>query len=201
MELMQRSLRHLPNLLSTLRILLVVPIAVTLTHHQWVSTLWLFFVAAVSDGVDGFLARRFSWQSELGGILDPLADKLMMATVFVMFALLGCVPPWLTVMVLTRDGIIVLGAVAYRVLLGPVAANPSFISKLNTLCQIVFIMAVIGTQRFSWPPAWLDLALGALVFVTVVLSGLDYVLVYGARAAAAARLRRSLPHGGRSNPA
>jgi cardiolipin synthase len=198
---MQRWLRQLPNLLSVLRILLVVPIAVTLTRHEWVSTLWLFVVAAVSDGVDGFLARRFSWQSELGGMLDPIADKVMMATVFVMFALLGCVPPWLTVLVLARDGIIVMGAVSYRVLLGPVAANPSFVSKLNTLCQIVFIIAVIGMQRFSWPPAWVVLALGALVFVTVVISGLDYVLVYGARAAAEVRLRRTLPQSGRSKPA
>lgn len=198
---MQRWLRQLPNLLSALRILLVVPIAVTLTRHEWVSTLWLFVVAAVSDGVDGFLARRFSWQSELGGMLDPIADKVMMATVFVMFALLGCVPPWLTVLVLARDGIIVMGAVSYRALLGPVAANPSFISKLNTLCQIVFIIAVIGMQRFSWPPAWVVLALGALVFVTVVISGLDYVLVYSARAAAEVRLRRTLPQSGRSKPA
>ena len=198
---MQRWLRHLPNLLSTLRILLVVPIALTLLHHEWVSTLWLFVVAAVSDGVDGFLARRFGWQSELGGMLDPTADKLMMATVFWMLALLHRVPVWLTVMVLARDGIIVLGALSYRVLLGPVAANPSLVSKLNTLCQMVFVLTGIGGQRFSWPPAWVTLAMGALVFVTLVVSGVDYVLGYGARAAARVRLQRGMPQGGRSKPA
>jgi cardiolipin synthase len=198
---MQRRLRHLPNLLSTLRILLVLPIVLMLAHHRWVGTLWLFLVAAVSDAVDGFLARRFGWQSELGGMLDPLADKLMMATVFVMLALLHCVPLWLTVMVLVRDGIIVLGALSYRMLFGPVAANPSLISKLNTLCQIVFIVAVIAGQRYPWPPAWVTLILGALVFVTLVISGVDYVLVYGARAAVRARLPHGMPRGGRSTPA
>jgi len=197
---MQHWLRQIPNFLSSLRILLVVPIALTLARHQWLYTLWLFGIAAVSDAFDGFLARRFSWQSALGGILDPLADKLMLATVFVMLALLGCVPTWLTAVVLARDVIIVLGAVSYRLLLGPVAANPSLISKLNTVCQISFVLTVIGIQRFSWPSPWLVPALGALVFVTVVISGIDYVLVYGRRAAEQAR-RRAVPRHGRSNPA
>jgi len=187
--------------LSSLRILLVVPIALTLARHQWLYTLWLFGIAAVSDAFDGFLARRFNWQSALGGILDPLADKLMLATVFVMLALLGLVPAWLTAVVLARDVIIVVGAVSYRVLLGPVAANPSLISKLNTVCQIAFILTVIGIQRFSWPSPWVVPALGALVFVTVVISGIDYVLVYGRRAAEQARRRRAVPRHGRSNPA
>jgi cardiolipin synthase len=198
---MQRWLRQLPNLLSSLRILLVLPLALTLARHQWVGSLWWFGIAAVSDALDGFLARRFGWQSELGGMLDPIGDKLMLATVFVMLAWLGCVPPWLTGVVLARDAVIVLGAVSYRLLLGPVAANPSLISKMNTLCQIAFIVTVISAQRFYWPPGWLLVALGALVFVTVVISGIDYVLVYGSRAAAQARRRRVLPRSGRSRPA
>jgi cardiolipin synthase len=196
---MRRWLRQLPNVLSSIRILLVVPMALALAHHHWISTLWLFGIAAVSDAFDGWLARRFSWQSELGGMLDPIADKLMLATVFVALSLLGCVPSWLTAAVLARDGIIVLGAVGYRVLVGPVSANPSLISKLNTLCQVMFILAVIAALQFSRPPAWTMLVLGALVFVTVVISGLDYVLIYGSRAAAHARLRRTEMRGGRSN--
>lgn len=198
---MRRWLRQLPNLLSSLRILLVLPLALALARHQWVGTLWLFGLAAVSDALDGFLARRFGWQSELGGILDPIADKLMLATVFVMLAWLGCVPSWLTGMVLARDAVIVLGAVSFRVLLGPVAANPSRISKLNTLCQIALIVTAISAQQFHRPPAWSIVALGALVFVTVVISGIDYVLVYGFRAAGQARRRRIMPRNGRSNPA
>jgi len=182
-------LRQIPNIISSVRILLVVPIALTLAHRLYISTLWLFVVAGISDAVDGFLAKRFGWQSELGGMLDPVADKLMLATVFVMLALAGNVPLWLTSAVLARDCIIVLGAVSYRVLLGPVAARPSVISKLNTFCQIAFIVVVIGSQQFGWPPAC-SLVLGALVFVTVVVSGIDYVWVYGRDAVAETRARQ-----------
>jgi cardiolipin synthase len=185
-------LRQVPNLVSGIRILLVVPIVLALRHREPLTTLWLFAAAAASDGIDGFLARRFGWQTELGGLLDPVADKLMMATVFVMLALLGDVPVWLTTAVLARDCIIVLGAVAYRVLLGKVRAQPSKVSKLNTLCQMAFILWVIGSQHFSWPRAG-TVWLGALVFVTVVASGLDYVLVYGRRAIDDERRARARP--------
>jgi cardiolipin synthase len=207
---MHRWLRQLPNLISAIRILLVLPIALALAQHRLVATLWLFGVAAVSDGLDGFLARRFGWQTELGGILDPLADKLMLATVFVMLAVLGQVPIWLTSTVIARDCIIVLGAVSYRVWLGPIEARPSVVSKLNTLCQMTFILAIIGGRQFSWPPPWVALWLGALVFVTVAVSGIDYVLVYGRQAIAQARAqqvarrpepRTSLPRTGGSDRA
>jgi cardiolipin synthase (CMP-forming) len=197
---MSRWLRQLPNLISSIRMLLAVPIAVALLRHQPVTTLWLFGVAAASDGLDGFLAKRFGWRTELGGILDPVADKLMMATVFVILAVLGSVPLWLTTAVIARDCIIVLGAISYRVLLGPIDARPSTVSKLNTLCQAAFVLVAIAEQQFSWLYAW-ALWLGALVFVTVVVSGIDYVLVYGRQAAEQARLRHRIARGGGSNPA
>jgi cardiolipin synthase len=197
---MSRWLRQLPNLISSIRMLLAAPIAVALVRHQPVTTLWLFAVAAASDGLDGFLAKRFGWRTELGGILDPIADKLLMATVFVILALLGSVPLWLTTAVIARDCIIVLGAISYRVLLGPVKARPSKVSKINTLCQAAFVLVVIAEQQFSWLHV-LALWLGALVFVTVVVSGIDYVLVYGRQAAEQARLRHRIARGGGSNPA
>lgn len=179
-----RCLRHLPNVISSLRILLTVPIAMSLERQHFIVTLWLFGLAALSDALDGFLAKRFAWQSELGGMLDPLADKLMLATVFVVLALQGSVPVWLAVAVIARDGIIVLGAISYRVWVGALSARPSMVSKFNTLVQIMFTLAVIGSQQFAWPPAWATLTLGALVFVTAAVSGLDYVLVYGREALA-----------------
>lgn len=196
---MHRWLRHLPNLVSSIRILLVLPIALTLVHHRPLVTLWLFAAAAATDGIDGFLARRFDWQTELGGMLDPVADKLMLATVFVTLALLGSVPVWLTCVVLVRDVVIVLGAVAYRLLLGPVQARPSAVSKFNTLCQVSFILAVIGAQQYWWPQCWVT-GLGAAVFVTVVVSGLDYVLVYGRMAVEQAHAMSRVADGG-SRPA
>ena len=189
---MGRGLRQLPNLISAIRILLSVPIAVSLVQHRLPVTLWLFAAAAVSDAADGFLAKRFGWQTTLGGMLDPAADKLLLATVFVTLSVTGAVPVWLTAAVIARDCLIVLGAVSYRALIGRLEARPSVISKLNTLCQIVFILSVIAAQWAAWPPAWVVVSLGALVLVTVTLSGIDYVLAYG---------RRALRARGRQGPA
>jgi cardiolipin synthase (CMP-forming) len=198
---MHRWLRQIPNLVSSIRILLVAPIALTLAHHRFITTLWLFGLAAASDVADGFLARRFGWQTALGGMLDSVADKLLLATAFVMLSFLGSAPLWLTTAVVARDCIIVLGAVSFRSWIGPVEARPSMISKLNTLCQVAFILAIIGGSQFSWPPPWVGLSLGALVFATVVVSGIDYVLVYGRLAARRARARYAVARTGGPNPA
>ncbi len=186
---MPASLRQIPNVISTIRILLVAPIAVALAHHQWRIATALFGIAALSDAADGFLAKRYGWRSELGAVLDPAADKLLLATVFVTLAFLNLVPLWLVAAAVARDVIIVLGALIYRYSLGPLSIRPSLVSKLNTLCQAVFIMAVVGRVQFSVPPAPLVMVLGALVFVTVAVSGIDYVLIYGRRALGLARPR------------
>lgn len=182
------SLRHIPNVISSIRILLVAPIALALVHHQLATTIVLFGVAAVSDVADGFLAKRNGWQSEFGAVLDPAADKLLLATVFVTLAYLRLVPLWLMAVAVARDVIIVVGALIYRYCVGPLNMRPSIVSKFNTLCQAAFILAVVGREELSVPPAWLAMSLGALVFVTVVVSGIDYILIYGRRALSLARL-------------
>jgi cardiolipin synthase len=179
-------LRHIPNIISVIRILLVAPIAIALAHRQLETSIVLFTLAGLSDAADGFLAKRFGWQSELGGILDPIADKLLLATVFVTLSVLQLVPLWLMVAAVARDIIIVCGAAAYRYFIGPVAAHPSMVSKCNTLCQGLYILAVVGRAEFAVPHAWVVSWLGALVFATVAISGIDYILVYGRRAARAA---------------
>src|SRR3984885_13793952 len=156
------SLRHLPNVITAIRILLVVPIAVALANHRLATTIALFGLAALSDAADGFLAKHFGWQSELGAVLDPAADKLLLATVFVVLAYLHLIPLWLMATAVARDAIIVTGALLYRFYLGPLAMHPSVVSKLNTLCQAAFIIAVIGKEEFSLPPGWVVLVLGAL---------------------------------------
>jgi len=143
------------------------------------------YQAAASDALDGFLARRFGWQSLLGSILDPIADKLLLASVFIALAVLRLVPWWLMAVALARDVIIVAGAAAYRVLVGPLSAQPSIVSKINTLCQASFVLCVVARAQFPQSPGWVEAGLGALVFVTTVVSGIDYVMTYGRRAAAA----------------
>lgn len=194
---MSSSLRHLPNVISAIRILLVVPIAAALAHHQLATTIVLFGVAALSDAADGFLAKRFGWQSELGAVLDPAADKLLLATVFVTLAYLKLVPLWLMAAAVARDVIIVAGALLYRILIGPLNIRPSIVSKFNTLCQAAFIMAVVGREEFSVPPAWVVTALGAMVFATVAVSGIDYVLIYGRRSLSLSRPRAAARAGDR----
>jgi cardiolipin synthase (CMP-forming) len=184
-----RYSRHIPNVISAARIVLVAPIAVALAHHQLVTTITLFGIAVLSDAADGFLAKRFGWQSELGAVLDPAADKLLLATVFVTLAYLKLVPAWLMATAVARDAIIVLGALLYRYCFGPLNVRPSFASKFNTLCQAAFVLAVVGRAEFSLPPAWMVMLLGALVFVTTVVSGIDYVLIYGRRALSLSRPR------------
>jgi cardiolipin synthase len=187
-------LRQIPNLITSLRILLIIPIALALLHHQLLIALGLFCLAALSDLLDGFLAKRFGWQSVLGGVLDPAADKLLLATSFVVLAAMHLVPLWLMATAVARDLIIVSGAIAYRLWLGPVAARPSNLSKLNTLCQALFILCVIARQQFSQPDAWAIVVLGSLTFLTTAVSGIDYVLRYGKAALEESRSRRTPEH-------
>ncbi len=177
------SWRHLPNLLSTLRLLLALPVALAIGYRDYPAALVLAALAALSDALDGFLARRFGWQTRLGGLLDPLADKLLLVGCFIALTYVGAVPLLLTLLVLARDVVIVAGAIAWRLLLGPLTARPSLLSKLNTLAQIALVLAVLVTLAWrdsapavSWRgPVW---AVGALT----VASGVDYVLRWGARA-------------------
>jgi cardiolipin synthase len=191
-----RWLRQIPNTITVLRIVLVIPIALALLHGELVATLALFVAAAVSDAADGFLAKRFGWQSDLGSLLDPAADKLLLATVFVILAVLHLIPTWLMAAAVVRDLTIVSGAIAYRVCFGPIDMRPSAVSKLNTLCQALYVLGVIARQQFAAPSAWVVVTLGALTFVTIVVSGIDYVLRYGKGALQVAKSRRTMRAGG-----
>lgn len=183
------SLRWLPNAICILRMLLVVPVALALVRGEYVLTLALFGIAAVSDGADGWLAKTFGWTSELGKILDPLADKLLLVTTFVTLAALGLAPAWLAAAAVTRDVVIAGGAIAYQLLYGSPNGQPTIVSKVNTLLQLAFVLAAVAAAAWHRVPDALLIPLGALTFVTTVVSGLDYVLTYSRKAAQASRAR------------
>jgi cardiolipin synthase len=185
-------LRHIPNALCVFRMLLVVPVAWLLAHGEYWATLWVFAVAAASDGLDGFLAKRFGWTSELGKILDPLADKILLVSVFIALAVLGLVPVWLAGAAVARDVVITGGAIAYNWLYGYPNGRPTPISKLNTLCQILYLLLVVAVHALQRSFEPLITILGALMFVTTVVSGLDYVLTYSRKAIVASRQRRGI---------
>jgi cardiolipin synthase (CMP-forming) len=186
------SLRHLPNLLCVLRMVLVVPVAMWILDGRYSEVMALFGMAAFTDALDGFLAKRYGWTSELGKHLDPLADKLLLMTVFVCLSIAGLAPWWLTAVVLLRDLVIVFGGLTYRALFGPVEGQPTLRSKLNTCCQIAFALAVVTQAAYGWPREPVVITLGALVLVTTAVSGIDYVLIYSRRAAAGSRARAAV---------
>ncbi|MBT8131474.1 MAG: CDP-alcohol phosphatidyltransferase family protein [Gammaproteobacteria bacterium] len=168
-------LRYIPNLLSVVRILLVPPLLVLLLQGQYDWAFVVFALAGFTDGLDGFLARRYNWHTELGGLLDPVADKLLMVSMFVALAVAKLVPLALALLVIGRDVLIVTGLAVYRVLIGPVQAKASWVSKINTAVLLLFVLAVISDAGFSFPPPGVVIFFGAVVIVTTIISGLDYV--------------------------
>ena len=183
------SLRHLPNLLCILRMALVLPVGYGILDGRYPEVMALFALAAFTDALDGFLAKRFGWTSELGKHLDPLADKLLLVTVFACLSVADLSPWWLTAIVLLRDLVIVFGGLTYRLLFGPLEGRPTLRSKLNTVCQIFFCLSVVARAAYGWPTEPVVTALGALVLVTTAVSGIEYVLIYARRAAGISRGR------------
>ena len=176
------NLSFLPNAISALRIALVPPILYAIAVHAYGLAVVLFVVAGFSDGIDGYLAQRFGWHSRLGGLLDPAADKLLVAGLFVALTLQSLVPLWLMAVVLFRDVVIVGGALAYNFLVRPVPGEPSRISKLNTAIVMLYLLFVLGRAAVGWPAEISVTVLGATVLVTSVISGTDYVIAWSERA-------------------
>lgn len=172
----------LPNAISIFRIALIAPILLLISRSNYSLALTLFMLAGFSDGIDGYLAKRFDWHTRLGALLDPVADKLLMAGTYIMLALTSLIPAWLAAAVVCRDVVIVGGAAAYNFLVRPVPGEPTRISKVNTALELLFVVFVLSRAGFEWPDSITLTVLGAAVFVTVVISGLDYVLSWSRRA-------------------
>ncbi len=176
-------MRHLPNIICLLRIALVWPLILSLRVGDFHTTLWIFAIAAVSDGLDGYLAKHFGWTSDLGRILDPVADKLLLVSLFLMATWLGLIPQWLAVIAVARDVMIGSGALVYRLLFGPLHGRPMWISKLNTLMQLSYLMGIVLNQVSGFPPHWFMQALLWLTGATLLASGYAYLREFTARAA------------------
>ena len=177
----------LPNAITIARIALVVPTAWLLWNRSYPAALVLMTVAGASDALDGWLARRNQWFSRLGAALDPIADKLLVTTMFVIFTAQGVIPLWVAAIVIGRDGIIMLGAVIYRALYGPFDFAPTFVSKANTAMQIVTVLlGLLGLCNFgaisAVGMALLDPYCFYILAVLGLVSGADYVFTWGAKA-------------------
>jgi cardiolipin synthase len=172
----------IPNIISVMRILLVLPTVAALASEKFLLALLLFALAGISDALDGYIAKRFHYQSRLGTILDPLADKLLLVATYLVLSWLDLLPWWLAAAVVARDLLILAGAVSFHVFIGEYEMEPTVISKFNTAMQILLGLTVVFSAGvYALPEAvigWLVL----LVLVTTVVSGIDYVWTWSVRA-------------------
>ena len=176
--------RHLPNIISAARMALVLPLVWLVEAAEFRAAFWVALAAGVSDALDGALAKGFGWQSRLGGLLDPIADKLLIAGCYVGLWGVGILPGWLLALVAGRDVVIVVGAFAYHGLVAPLEAQPTPASKATTAAQIALALGLL--TALAWPalrpaPAFWDVALLFVAALTVA-SGLEYVWRWGGRA-------------------
>jgi cardiolipin synthase len=173
---------NLPNFLSFLRIFSVPLLIWLIVENHATGAMWLFAVAGLTDALDGFIAKRFQMETELGRYLDPLADKLLLLSGFITLTVLELLPLWLTLLVVTRDVVIVGGALVYQVMTGTLQIKPLWISKVNTVNQMLLLLLVLqsvaggGMEKWVEPLVW-------LTAITTLFSGGSYVFDWSRLAA------------------
>ena len=145
---MRNYFRFIPNLISLIRISLVIPIVLNLLSGKYIFALILFAIASLSDAIDGFLARFFKWQTDLGKILDPVADKLLMIGSITALWLNQVVPLSVFIIFVLRDLLILLGA-AFEMSITEKTPSPNFIGKITTTFQIIYILVLIIFEIFN----------------------------------------------------
>ncbi len=174
---------NIPNFISLGR-LLVVPIVVwAIVDDRMGLAFWLFVFAGLSDAVDGFLARQLSCISVLGEYLDPLADKALLMSIFVALGIEGYLPNWIVILVVSRDVLIVGGAMLYHTLTQNLQMSPIFISKINTVAQLLLAGFTLAVEALDVAFGLTILALIWLVAVTTITSGATYIIRWTAKAA------------------
>ena len=155
----------IPNIITLGRILLVPVIVWAIASNQMAIAFAIFIIAGVSDAVDGFLAKRFNMASELGALLDPLADKALLVSIYIALGTWGAVPRWIVILVVSRDLMIVAAVIVSWLVDKPIPMKPLMVSKLNTVAQVAFAALVLGSLGFGFNPTPYDHIL--MGFVTV----------------------------------
>lgn len=178
-------MRHIPNLLTGVRFLLTPVLIYLLYTGNFHGALYLIILMGLSDALDGFLAKKLSCVSRLGEFADPICDKLMLISATVVLADIGLLPVWLVLLIITRDLMILGGGIAYYLCIEKFRANPSILSKANTLFQLLLTVIVIYNQINAIPELWVA-GLIHIVAFTTLLSGIAYIWTWG-RSAVRAR--------------
>ena len=177
------SLSLLPNVLTIFRMIVVGPIVYSLLTGYYVTAFYLAMAAGLSDLLDGYLARRFGWMTHWGGVLDPLADKLLLVSTTLTLGWLGYLPWWLVALSVIRDVVIVVGGYYYHFRIARLAtATPTQFSKWNTLCQILLVVCVmLGLAFPSARGPWIEWLVW-LTAGTTLATGLHYVVIWSNKA-------------------
>jgi len=167
---------NLPNLITMGRLLLV-PMAIWLIlEAHYAAAFWVFVGAGVSDGFDGFIAKRFNRRTRLGALLDPVADKTLLVSVYVTLGWVGALPKWLVILVVFRDVMIVGGFLLIQTTAAPKHFDPLYVSKFNTLAQIALVSLVLAQRGIGFSAPLLEFCTTIGVAVTTVLSGMSYLV-------------------------
>jgi cardiolipin synthase (CMP-forming) len=164
---------NIPNMLTLARIVLVPLVIWLIITHEMTAAFVLFLLAGFSDAADGYLAKRFQWRTELGAYLDPIADKLLLMSIYVTLGFSNHLPAWLVIAVVSRDILIIGAFLLSWVLSRPVPIHPLLVSKANTLAQIVLAGLVLAELG-------LGLGLESLVRILVPVTGALTILSAGA---------------------
>lgn len=166
----------IPNIITLFRFMLVPLVVLAMLAGEWAWAFGGFAGAAISDGLDGFIARHFNQRSELGAYLDPIADKVLLVSVFVVLGYMGQLPLWLVVAVVSRDSLIIGGVVLSSVMANPVRMQPIFVSKANTTAQLILASAVLASLAFNFSLGSLYEGLVYLCGLLTIASGAAYLV-------------------------
>lgn len=175
-------LKYLPNAITTLRLLLAVPLGIVILQRNYELALTVIFLAGLSDALDGYAARSLNSFSRFGAALDPIADKILVTVAFVCLAKVQVIPWYVAIIIVSRDLIIVGGAVCYRLLIGPFEFEARLLSKLNMIVQMCFCVLLLAAQLLDQVPAALVEACTWLALLIAIASGADYVISWGHKA-------------------
>lgn len=176
-------LRHIPNILTLTRLILIAPFLVFLYQQQYVYAFYIFLLAGFTDGLDGWLARCFHWQSSFGSFVDPMADKLLIASSFISLAYIGSLPWWLVILVFLRDITISIGVLAwYWLMQNKPDFKPTYLSKINTVLQLALVVICLFELAFATiAPLWIRVLI-VLTAATTTGSYIDYAWTWGKKA-------------------
>ena len=165
----------IPNLITIFRLVLVPLVVLMILQGRWGAAFTAFVIAGVSDGIDGYIARRFDMRSEFGAIIDPLADKALLVSIYITLAVVGVLPDWVAVVVVSRDVFMVMAIMVSWLMDRRMEIRPMFIGKMNTAAQIGFAALILSTKAFGVDLGGFDDALMITVAVLTVLSGGAYL--------------------------